>query len=119
MNYYIEKDGNIVLYDNNKQQLLNTLPFFPGYEGIEVQETEREIIRRNGGFVFADEVAQELLQEAKEAKIEELKLKLEELDKQRIRALCEPSNRTDNQTWLEYYNEQIIHIRKEIQSLQN
>ena len=71
MNYYIEKDGNIVLYDNNKQQLLNTLPFFPGYEGIEVQETEREIIRRNDGFVFADEVAQELIQEAKNAKTQE------------------------------------------------
>ena len=71
MNYYIEKDGNIVLYDNNKQQLLNTLPFFTGYEGIEVQETEREIIRRNDGFVFADEVAQELIQEAKNAKTQE------------------------------------------------
>ena len=56
-------------------------------------------------------------QENKNQKIEELKSKLEELDKQRIRALCEPSNRTENQTWLEYYNEQIINIRKELQDL--
>ena len=62
---------------------------------------------------------QEQAQKEAEQKIEELKLKLEELDKQRIRALCEPSNRTDDQTWLEYYNEQIIEIRKELQSLQN
>ena len=62
---------------------------------------------------------QEQIQKEAERKIEELKLKLEELDKQRIRALCEPSNRTDDQTWLEYYNEQIIEIRKELQSLQN
>lgn len=69
MNYYIEKDGNIVLYDNDKQQLLNTLPFFPQYEGIEIQETEREILNRNGVYVFADEVADVLFSEAKAAKL--------------------------------------------------
>ena len=76
-------------------------------------------IWQNDKLVVNSNYEQEQAQKEAERKIEELKLKLEELDKQRIRALCEPSNRTDDQTWLEYYNEQIVEIRKELQSLQN
>jgi len=36
---------------------------------------------------------------------------LEELDKKRIRAVCEPEMKTDSQSWLEYYNEKIKEIR--------
>ena len=78
----------------------------------------KRIWQGNELVVNPDYEAEQAQKEA-ERKIEELKLKLEELDKQRIRALCEPSNRTDDQTWLEYYNEQIVEIRKELQSLQN
>ena len=70
-NYYIEKEEKIVLYDTDKVKLTNTLKFMPQYEGLEVKETEKEIISRNGEFVFAEDVADELLQEAKEAKIDE------------------------------------------------
>ena len=37
---------------------------------------------------------------------------LEELDKKRIRAICEPSMKTETQSWLEYYNEQVLQIRQ-------
>lgn len=42
---------------------------------------------------------------------------LDELDKKRIRAVCEPSMRTETQSWLEYYNEQIFQLRKELSEL--
>ena len=47
---------------------------------------------------------------------ESIKMQIEELDKKRIRAICEPQIK-DNQTgetWLEYYNLQIINLRQEL-----
>lgn len=42
---------------------------------------------------------------------------LDELDKKRIRAVCEPSMKTETQSWLEYYNEQISLLRQELSEL--
>ena len=42
--------------------------------------------------------------------------KLEELDAKRLRAICEPSvkDNATGQTWLEYYNEQIVNLRRKL-----
>ena len=69
MNYYIERNGIIILVDTDKQRLSDTLPFIPDSEGLEIQETAREILNRNGVYVFADEVADVLFSEAKAAKL--------------------------------------------------
>lgn len=68
-NYYIEKENKIVLFDTNKQKLLTTLVFMPQYKGFEIQQTDKQIIERDGGFVFVEDVTDELLQEAKEMKL--------------------------------------------------
>lgn len=49
-------------------------------------------------------------------KIKNLKLKLDELDKKRIRAVCENGikDKDTNQTWLNFYNNEIIEIRQQI-----
>lgn len=70
-NYYIEKENKIVLFDTNKQKLISTLGFMPQYKGLEIQETENEIINYNDELVFASDVQEELLSNAKEAKIQE------------------------------------------------
>ncbi len=41
----------------------------------------------------------------------EIQRQLEELDKKRIRAVCEPSMKTNNQSWLDFYNEEIKKLR--------
>lgn len=69
--YYISKDNRIVLMDENKKRLEDTLLFMPQLAGCEVLETEKTIIERNGEFVFEDDVAEELLLEAKAAKYKE------------------------------------------------
>ena len=69
--YYISKDNRIVLMDENKKRLEDTLLFMPQLAGCEVLETEKAIIERNGEFVFEDDVAEELLLEAKAAKYKE------------------------------------------------
>lgn len=62
---------------------------------------------------------QEQAIKAKQQRIDGIKAQLIELDQKRIRALCEPSTLTNesNQTWLEYYNNQVLQLREELQSL--
>lgn len=43
-NYYIEKDNKIVLFDEDRQKLINTLSFLPQYEHFEILETEQPIV---------------------------------------------------------------------------
>ena len=75
MNYYIQKDNNIVLFDTDKEKIQNTLAFMPEFEGLEISETERPIVLKDdcSGFVFADtdEYLSESLAKAKEAKTQE------------------------------------------------
>lgn len=54
---------------------------------------------------------------AKEERTQEILAELDELDKKRIRALCEPDElRQDGTSWLDYYNSQIAELRKELNS---
>ena len=50
MNYYIEQNGKIVLFDTDKEKIQNTLMFMPQYAGLEIRETTRPI----EDFQFAD-----------------------------------------------------------------
>lgn len=63
-NYYIEQNNQIVLFDEDKQKLQNTIAFMPQYKGLEIKETERPII----DFQFADteEYEQEQAQKERE-----------------------------------------------------
>ena len=56
MNYYVENNGKIVLFDTDKEKIQNTLTFMPKLEGLEISETERPIVLKEdcSEFVFAD-----------------------------------------------------------------
>lgn len=71
MNYYIEKDNKIVMFDSDRQRLEDTLWFTSQYKNLEIKETDAEIINKDGEFVFKDDVIDELLKEAKDAKYQE------------------------------------------------
>ena len=66
MNYYIQQDEKKVLVDKNLERLQNTIAIMPQYEGLEILETDREIIELNNEFVFKDEVELELAEARKE-----------------------------------------------------
>ena len=55
-------------------------------------------------------------QEAKAKAIRkaEIKKEIDEIDTKRIRAIAEPSLKDGEQTWLEYYNEQIQELREQL-----
>lgn len=48
--FYIQQDDKILLFDEDKQKLQNTISFMPQYAGLEIKETERPI----EDFQFAD-----------------------------------------------------------------
>lgn len=61
--YYIEQNNKIVLFDKDKQKLIDTLLFMPQYNGLEIKETQRPIV----DFQFADTPEYEAEQARKEA----------------------------------------------------
>ena len=65
-------------------------------------------------IIETSEYQQIELELQKEKKKQELSFEIEQLDKKRIRAICEPSLKNGEQTWLEYYTSQIQVKRQEI-----
>lgn len=78
-----------------------------GYEIIET-ETALEALGKT------EEELQEIKKENTKFQIEK---QLEELDKKRIRAVCEPSMKTETQSWLDFYNEEIKQLRKSLANI--
>lgn len=131
MKYYGTKNNkDYGFYETN---FPNAIEITDGYwtELLKEQNNGKTIILYNKNVIavdetqykFADGVWEKLTEEEFVAKqltiqnaihIEELKQKLEDLDKKRIRAIAEPSLKDKNITWLEYYNSQISQLREEL-----
>lgn len=65
--FYIEKEEKIILFDEDKQKLQDTIAFMPQYKGLKILETERPIVN----FEFADttEYIEKQLNDAKKQKL--------------------------------------------------
>ncbi len=115
--FYIEENDKIVLFDENKAKLIDTIKFMPQYKHLEIQETERPIIDYE--FADTDEYYEKIRKKELENKKQEILNDLDELDKKRIRAVCENEikDKDSGQTWLEYYNDEVIRLREELKSL--
>ena len=75
--------------------------------GYEINETEIEL--QALGYTQV-----ELEEKAIQVQKLEIQKQLDELDKKRIRAVCEPSMKTETQSWLEFYNEEIQKLREQL-----
>lgn len=75
-------------------------------EGKRIWQNEKLVINPN--------YAAEQAEKERAARIEEIKEALNELDKKRIRAMCEPSEYAKGVSWLEYYNQQARELRAEL-----
>lgn len=53
----------------------------------------------------------------REEKRQELIAQIDKLDKKRIRAICEPEQKTKEISWLEFYTTQIVELRKQLQEV--
>lgn len=77
------------------------------YEVINYTESEEDYKKR-------------INKEFTDLKIKTLQSKINNLDIKRIRAVCEPNikDETTGETWLDYYNAQIIALRNELDELE-
>lgn len=64
--FYILENENIVLFDSDKEKLENTIAFMPQYEGLEVLETQDEIVELEGKFYFKKDVEEEIEKKERE-----------------------------------------------------
>ena len=96
---YVETNDNLItLFNQNKAIIQNN-------SIVDIQETE--------------DYKSKVSSAEKEVKKNSLQSQIDELDKKRIRAVCEPSikDETTGQTWLEYYNLQVQDLRNQINVL--
>lgn len=76
-----------------------------------------EIIETETALEALGKTAEELQETKKENTKFQIEKQLEELDKKRIRAVCEPSMKTETQSWLDFYNEEIKQLRKSLANI--
>ena len=100
--YYIAQDNQIVLFDENKQKLQDTIAFMPQYKGLEIKETERPIV----DFQFADteEYEQEQLIKAQQAKYAEITEKYDYANKYLILKVDDEQELYANVAWYQTWS---------------
>jgi len=131
---YAKNENGILVYPpQNKDNILNynqnpSLLAADGY--LDYTDEEIELYNSGTGYLFdennriidvsqTEEYKQKMSTAEAEAKIQDLQLQICEIDRKRIRAICEPSvkDKATGQTWLEYYNLQVNELRNQITEL--
>lgn len=69
--FYIQQDNKIVLFDEDKQKLQNTIAFMPQYEGLEIKEVQKGYVVYDFKLMTVEEMNEQLLLEEKNKKYEE------------------------------------------------
>ena len=69
--FYIQQDNKIVLFDEDKQRLQNTIAFMPQYEGLEIKEVQKGYVVYDFKLMTVEEMNEQLLLEEKNKKYEE------------------------------------------------
>ncbi len=89
------------------------------YENNVIAVDETQYSKENGVWkkLSDEETTAKQLKIQNAIRAKEIQDELYDLDKKRIRALAEPSLKNEDTTWLEYYNSQIIQLRKELNSI--
>lgn len=76
--FYIEKEEKIILFDEDKQKLKDTLEFMPQYEGLEIKEVEEGYVIYDFELMTIEEM------EAKQAQKERERLNMLSMTKREM-----------------------------------
>ena len=88
--FYIEDNNKIVLFDENKQKLQNTITFtMPQYKGLEIKEVEEGYTIYDFELMTVEEMEAKQAQKERECRNQEIDEKIKELQ---IMALPEVLN---------------------------
>ena len=64
--FYIEKNNKIVLFDEDRQKLQNTIAIMPQYQGLEIQETQEGYVIYNNELMTVEEMEAKQAQQERE-----------------------------------------------------
>lgn len=53
--YYIQENGKIVLADESRYKLIDTIKFIPQYQELDINVTDKNIVMYDGEFYFEDD----------------------------------------------------------------
>ena len=87
--FYIEDNNKIVLFDEDKQKLQDTIAFMPQYQGLEIKEVEEGYVIYNLELMTVEEMEEKQAQKERECRNQEIDEKIKELQ---IMALPEVLN---------------------------
>ena len=96
---------------------------FGFYRSIGMLELDVELSEKDNQWYLSEKcphyTEEELMQIQKNKRKEEIKKQISELDLKRIRAVCENEMKDEEtqETWLEFYNKQIVELRAKLSSL--
>ena len=87
--FYIQQDEKIVLFDEDKQKLKDTIAFMPQYQGLEIKEVEEGYVIYDFELMTVEEMEAKQAQKERECRNQEIDEKIKELQ---IMALPEVLN---------------------------
>ena len=64
--FYIEDNNKIVLFDEDKQKLQDTIAFMPQYEGLEIKEVQEGYVIYDFKLMTVEEMAEKEAQKERE-----------------------------------------------------
>ena len=128
LDYAPKNKGSIFNYDLNTELMLKDgykpvlsaeLPDSDRQYELSYTETAENIIEVINYLESEEEYQNRKNNENLQIDIDLLNSKIVELDLKRIRAVCEPSVKDENtgETWLEFYNAQVLDLRNQINTL--
>ena len=77
--FYIQQDEKIVLFDENKETLQNTIAFMPQYEGLEIKEVQEGYAIYDFELMTVEEMEAKETQKERECRNQEIDEKVKEL----------------------------------------
>ena len=122
--FYTNQNGNILCSDDRLilEKFYKNIQELPNVTTNEYQTNKDKFKLEDNQIINIENTAEYILLEKEKTKnleIEQIKKELEELDIKSIRAMREPSliNQESEQTWLEYYQNQITNLRNRLNQL--
>lgn len=71
--FYIENDNKILLFDDDKQRLQNTIAFMPQYQGLEIKEVQEGYVIYDFELMTVEEMEEKQAQQERE-RLDNLKM---------------------------------------------
>ena len=77
--FYVENDNKILLFDEDKQKLQDTILFMPQFQGLEIKEVEEGYVIYDFELMTVEEKEEKEVQKEREHRNQEIDNKIKEL----------------------------------------